>query len=64
MGKRKLKWVRWLWKWARGNLWEVRRCEYPYPRGTFATYLPSKRMVLDTGLTRDEAAALCRELNG
>jgi len=52
-----------LWKRWRGNLWEVRRCEFPYPRGTYGTYLPSKRMVLDTGLTKEHAQEICEELN-
>jgi hypothetical protein len=51
-----------LWRWLRGDWWEVRRCEFPYPEG-YATYNPASRTILDTGLTRDRAASICRELN-
>jgi hypothetical protein len=45
-----------------GNQWEVRRCCWPYPDG-YATFNPSKNMVLDTGLTKQEAQERCDELN-
>lgn len=46
-----------------GLAWVVRRCGFPYKSG-YATYLPHKRMVLDTGLTKEHAQLLCDELNG
>ena len=53
---------KWLLKWMMDDFWVVRRCEFPYPKG-YATYLPSKKMVLDTGLTKEDAEEICRELN-
>ena len=46
-----------------GDVWEVRRCLFPYPEG-YATYNPYKRTILDTGLTKEEAQRICDELNG
>lgn len=45
-----------------GNWWEVRRCLFPYPEG-YATYNPAKRMILDTGLSKERAQRICDELN-
>lgn len=42
--------------------WVVRRTIWPYRDG-YGTYCPRKRMVLDTGLTKEQAIAACRELN-
>lgn len=57
-----MKFFKWLFKWLQDDLWVVRRCEFPYPKG-YATYLPSQRTVLDTGLTKKEAHEICDELN-
>ncbi len=46
-----------------GLAWTVRRCGFPYERG-YATYLPYKRMILDTGLSKEHAQGLCDKLNG
>jgi hypothetical protein len=42
--------------------WEVRRTCWPYPEG-YATYNPAKKTILDTGLTKEQAEELCKELN-
>lgn len=46
-----------------GLAWVVRKCGFPYKEG-YATYLPCKKMVLDTGLTKGHAQNLCDKLNG
>ena len=46
-----------------GSWWVVRECGFPYPDG-YATYLPRKKMVLDTGLTKEEAQQVCNHMNG
>jgi hypothetical protein len=51
-----------IWRWLIRDRWTVRRCGWPYAEG-FATYNRHRRMVLDTGLTREEAEAACNELN-
>ena len=43
--------------------WEVRRTIWPYKDG-WGTYNPARGMVLDTGLTKEQAQAACDELNG
>ena len=43
--------------------WVVKKCGFPYAQG-YATYNWKKKMILDTGLTKEEAKAICRELNG
>ena len=42
--------------------WEVRPCTWPYPEG-YATYNPSTKTVLDTGLSREQAQIICDQLN-
>lgn len=42
--------------------WVVRKCKYPYPEG-YGTYNWAKKMILDTGLTKEEAKVICKELN-
>lgn len=54
--------IRKLWRRLRGDWWEPRRCCWPYPEG-YATYNPARKTILDTGLTRDEAIAICANLN-
>lgn len=49
-----------IWKRLTGNWWVVRRCAFPYPEG-YATYLPAKKTVLDTGLTKEHAQKICDE---
>jgi hypothetical protein len=43
--------------------WVVKKCGFPYSQG-YATYNWKKKMFLDTGLSKEEAKAICRELNG
>lgn len=43
--------------------WVVKKCGYPYSQG-YGTYNWKKKMILDTGLSKEEAMAICRELNG
>ena len=53
------------WKWVRrmrGELWVVRKCNFPYPEG-YATFMPGKNMVLDTGLTKEHAERACLQMN-
>ena len=52
-----------LWRKLTGNWWEVRRCGFPYDEG-YGTCNIRKRIVLDTGLTKEEAEHYCRQLNG
>lgn len=52
-----------LWRRCCGRWWIVRRCGWPYPGG-YASYLPARKTILDTGLTREAAQAACDELNG
>ena len=42
--------------------WIVKKCGYPYDEG-YATYNWKTHTVLDTGLSKEEAKAICRELN-
>ena len=52
------------WKWVRrmrGELWVVRKCNFPYATG-YATFLPGKNMVLDTGLTKEHAERVCLQM--
>ena len=42
--------------------WVVMACKWPYNHG-YATYNPSKNMVLDSGLTKERAGEICRGLN-
>jgi hypothetical protein len=42
--------------------WVVRRTIWPYRDG-WGTYCPRKNMVLDTGLSKERATELCKELN-
>lgn len=53
------------WKWVRrlrGDLWVVRKSIWPYSVG-YATYLPRKKMVLDTGLSKEMAEMECLKMN-
>ena len=43
--------------------WVVKKYGFPYAHG-YATYNWKKKMILDTGLSKEEAKAICRELNG
>lgn len=52
-----------LFKIITGNWWVVRATLWPFPEG-YGTYLPSKNMILDTGLTKEHAQQICDELNG
>jgi hypothetical protein len=51
-----------IWKWERGDKWIVKRSCWPYPKG-YMTYNRKRRTILDTGLSRERAIALCKELN-
>ena len=44
------------------NHWVVRKCGWPFKPG-YATYNPKRRMILDTGLSKEQAQQLCAELN-
>lgn len=46
-----------------GDWWEVRKTIWPFPEG-YGTYNPGKRMILDTGLTKERAQQICDQLNG
>lgn len=46
----------------RSNHWETRRTIWPYPNG-YGTYNAKARILLDVGLSPEEAQARCRELN-
>jgi len=50
------------WRWIIGDWWVVRRCEFPYAAG-YATYNPYRKTVLDTGLSKTDALAICKGLN-
>ena len=50
------------WKWLIGDWWVVRRCTWPYQEG-YATFNKYKNTVLDTGITKQEAEEICKELN-
>lgn len=42
--------------------WVVQRTIWPYPEG-YGTYCPGCKMVLDTGLSKEEAEETVKELN-
>jgi hypothetical protein len=42
--------------------WEVRKSMWPYPDG-YAVYDARERLVLDSGLSREAAQALCNRMN-
>jgi hypothetical protein len=42
--------------------WVVKRCGFPYEDG-YATWNKKTHTILDTGLTREQAEQICRELN-
>lgn len=42
--------------------WVIRRTIWPYPEG-WGTFNPQKNMVLDTGLSEEEAQKRCDQLN-
>ncbi len=50
------------WRFVTLDWWVVRACAFPYPKG-YGTYNIRRRMVLDTGLTKEYAAEICREMN-
>jgi hypothetical protein len=54
------------WRWLTGDRprgpWEVRRSIWPHPDG-YATYNPETKTVLDTGLSKERAQAICDEMN-
>jgi len=50
--------LHWLFK----GRWVVRQCGWPYRTG-YATYCPRRHMILDTGLTYEQAKAAAAELN-
>lgn len=52
-----------IWKRITGDYWTVKRCRYPFPEG-YATYNRKRNMILDTGLSLEQAKATCAELNG
>lgn len=52
-----------VWKRLIGDWWEIRVCYWPHPRG-YATYNPYRKTILDTGLSREQAKEICKELNG
>ena len=54
--------MRKMWRWLTGDWWTPRRCCWPYDEG-YATYNPAKHMILDTGLTLEQAEQICHELN-
>lgn len=43
--------------------WIVKKCGFPHNEG-YGTYNWKTHTVLDTGLTKEDANAICRELNG
>ena len=45
-----------------GNHWKVVRTCFPYKNG-YGTYNRWKKTLLDSGLTEEEAAIACKELN-
>lgn len=51
-----------LWKRFIGDWWVVRPCGWPYPQG-YATFNHYRRMVADTGLTKEHAQAICDSMN-
>ena len=54
--------LRALWHWVVKGRWSVVRCGWPYGSG-YGTYCRRRRILLDTGLSREEARRLARELN-
>ncbi len=58
-----MKYIAYLIKRMFGFTWVVRKCGFPYAKG-YATYMPAKRTILDTGLSKEHAEAICRNLNG
>jgi hypothetical protein len=42
--------------------WEVRRTIWPYKEG-YGVYHPRQRVILSTGLTKEQAQAECDSLN-
>ena len=51
-----------IFKWIIGDWWVVRKCQFPYPCG-YATYNSFRRTVLDTGLSKNQAEEICKQLN-
>jgi hypothetical protein len=51
-----------LWRWIIGDWWTVKACGWPFPSG-YATYNRHRRTILDTGLTKEHAKDICRQLN-
>lgn len=44
------------------NRWEVIRTIWPYPEG-WGVWQPSTRTIIDTGLPKEEAERICKEMN-
>ena len=42
--------------------WVVKKCRFPYEEG-YATYNKKIHTILDTGLTKEQAIQICKELN-
>ena len=49
-------------KWLMYDKWIAIPCRFPYPEG-YATYNPSIRTILDTGLTKEQAEQICEKMN-
>lgn len=67
---KKVKLPKWLYtifgvisRFFKPKYWVVKKCGFPHAQG-YATYNWKKKMILDTGLSKEEAKAICRELNG
>lgn len=43
--------------------WEVWRTIWPYPEG-WGVYNPKTRTLLDSGLSKEDAQAICDDMNG
>lgn len=52
---------RWV-KWFIGDWWVVRKTIWPYSEG-YGTYNKLRKMVLDTGLSKEMAKQNCKKLN-
>lgn len=42
--------------------WVIKKSIFPYKEG-YCTYNQKKKLILDTGLTKDDAKTICRQLN-
>lgn len=57
-----MKWIKKLIRQETGNRWEVRKTIWPFPEG-YGTYNPYRKMILDTGLTKERAQKICDDMN-